>query len=341
MHEASHYLRLDNGKVRCTLCPHHCLLRPGMRGICLTRRNVDGMLVSLNYCRPVSLAIDPIEKKPLYHFHPGSRIFSTGPNGCSFKCEFCQNCDISQQVVAVREMPAGEIAREVVDSSTIGIAYTYSEPTIWFETIMDVGTIVKQHGLVNVLVTNGFVEPAPLSKLVSIVDAMNIDIKSIRPAFYRRYCKARLEPVLRTCEMVRKHCHLEVTNLLIPGLNDSEDDVRDLCRYIAANLGKDTPLHLSRYFPRHRMDLPPTPRTSIVRAWEIARASLDYVYVGNLDMAGASDTQCATCKTVLVQRQGYAVRVDPRLTRRAGSSNRAKCPECGSDVPLVVGRPSA
>ncbi|HEX7511547.1 MAG TPA: radical SAM protein, partial [Chitinivibrionales bacterium] len=221
MKTASYYTPLDSTKLRCDLCPHHCILAEGKRGICLTRRNENGVLVSLNYCRPVSTAVDPIEKKPLYHFFPGSRIFSTGPNGCTFKCLFCQNCEISQDIIPTREIPAASLAEAIIRSGTIGVAYTYSEPYIWFETIMDTAPLVKNAGLKNVMVTNGFMEPAPLAKLLSVIDAMNIDIKSIRPDFYKKLCKATLEPVLRTCETVKKKCHLEITNLIIPQENDT------------------------------------------------------------------------------------------------------------------------
>ena len=251
MKEAAYYsaVSAEDKTLRCVLCPHHCFLTDGKTGICLARRNIGGILYSLVHLRPVSAAIDPIEKKPLYHFHPGSHIFSSGPNGCTFKCRFCQNCEISQTVLSVREIPSAAFVKSILDSGTIGIAYTYSEPFVWFETIMEIGAIVREHGLVNVMVTNGFMEQKPLADLLTLVDAMNIDIKSMNPAFYRRLCKARLEPVLAACETVKKKCHLEITNLIIPGENDSEKEIRLLVDWIAANLGRDTPLHFSQVLP--------------------------------------------------------------------------------------------
>jgi len=322
------------GTVRCLLCPHHCRLAPGKRGICLTRQNLDGKLVSLNYCRPVSMAVDPIEKKPLYHFHPGASIFSTGPNGCTLKCAFCQNCEISQEILPARFVPAADLVRATVDSGSLGVAYTYSEPYIWYETIMEVGAGVRKAGLKNVMVTNGYMEPAPLADLLGIVDAMNIDIKSMSPAFYRKLCKAELEPVLRTCEQVKKAgCHLEITNLLITGENDAEDETRSLAAWIAGHLGRNTPLHVSRYFPRHRMQNPATPGQTLLRACRIAAEHLDYVYLGNAGGAEFSDTRCPSCKAVLIRRAGYDTRVTDTLAHDS-ASGRTSCAACKTEIPV-------
>jgi len=335
MKTAAYWTAVDPTKIRCDLCPHHCVLTEGKRGICLTRQNIGGSLVSLNYCRPVSTAVDPIEKKPLYHFFPGSRIYSSGPNGCTFKCMFCQNCEISQDILPTREATAVSIADEVIKSGTIGIAYTYSEPYIWFETIMEVGTLIKKHGLKNIMVTNGFMEPAPLRELLEVVDAMNIDIKSIRPDFYKKLCKARLEPVLKTCETVKKKCHLEITNLIIPGENDDSDEIKELAEYIAVNLGKDTPLHLSRYFPRYRMNSPPTSADILLRAWEIAREKLDYVYIGNMGGYDKSNTICPSCSSMLVERKGYSIKTASGL-HGASSNHLAACPTCGRLTNITI-----
>lgn len=334
MKEASYYNPVSEKKVQCLLCPHHCVIREDHHGICLTRENIGGTLISANYLRPVSVATDPIEKKPLFHFHPGAAIFSTGPNGCTFKCSFCQNHDISQGIINTRELRLNEFISLILKSNTIGIAYTYSEPYIWFETIMDVGPAVKEHGLVNVMVTNGYMEPGPLSELVKVVDAMNIDVKSMNPEFYRTLCKAELEPVLRTCETVRKHCHLEITNLLITGENDSEEEVKRLTRYIAQNLGKDTPLHLSRYFPRYKMSNEPTPATTLMRAWEIAKEELDFVYVGNIDAEDKSHTRCPSCSTMLVQRHGYDVRMEKTLINDTDTAVR--CGKCDKLLNIIL-----
>jgi pyruvate formate lyase activating enzyme len=323
-------------KVRCDLCPHLCLLTDGKTGICMMRKNEGGVLYTLTYCRPVSTAIDPIEKKPLYHFYPGSSIFSSGPNGCTFKCRFCQNSEISQMIQPTREIPAKTFADMIIKSGTLGIAYTYSEPYIWFETIMEVGKIVRENGLKNVMVTNGFMEPKPLKDLLTVVDAMNIDIKSINPGFYRKLCKARLEPVLKTCEEVKKNCHLEITNLLIPGENDSQRDIKGLVDYIVVNLGKDTPLHFSRYFPRYMMRVSSTPQESLLLAYEIAREKLDYVYLGNVDCNQESNTYCPSCRKLLIQRNGYSISFGTPLKKNP-VANTALCPKCGFRTNIVIG----
>jgi len=333
MKTAAYYSVLADKKVRCDLCPHHCLLTEGKRGICLTRQNRNGALISLNYCRPVSTAIDPIEKKPLYHFYPGTRIFSTGPNGCTLKCGFCQNCEISQEILATRETTADKLAAAVIESGTIGIAYTYSEPCIWFETIMDIGTKVKEAGLKNVMVTNGFIEPPPLKELLGLVNAMNIDIKSMNPRFYRRICKGELAPVLRTCEIVKKSAHLEITNLLIPAENDSAEDIRALSRFIAANLGPDTPLHISRYFPRYKFRRPSTPEASLLRAWEIAREYLEFVYLGNMAAGERENTSCPSCAALLIRRSGYHIETTGTLERRKDGT--CICGGCGRELNIV------
>ncbi|MBD3344548.1 MAG: AmmeMemoRadiSam system radical SAM enzyme [Chitinivibrionales bacterium] len=335
MKKASYSTPLDDKKVRCELCPHHCLLTDGKRGVCLTRQNRDGILYSLNYCRPVSLAVDPVEKKPLYHFYPGSSIFSTGPNGCTLKCSFCQNFEISQDTLPVRKFPEDAIIEKVCSSSSMGIAYTYSEPFIWFETIMNIGAEIKARGLKNVMVTNGFMEQKPLDELLNVVDAMNIDIKSMRPEFYTHLCKGKLEPVLASCEKVKKHAHLEITNLVVTGENDTEKDFSALARYIAQNLGKDTPLHLSRYFPRYKSNNPATPEETVKTAWEIAKEYLNYVFIGNMESGDCSNTRCPSCNTLLIDRNGYFTKIHEKLGAATGNK-RACCPKCGVDTGIIL-----
>jgi pyruvate formate lyase activating enzyme len=330
MTKASYFTHLINeNKIRCELCPHHCVLSEGKSGICLTRRNKNNELMTINYCRPVSMSVDPIEKKPLYHFHPGSKIFSTGPNGCTFKCMFCQNWEISQKVIPAKKISPKDFIKTVTDSDSIGIAYTYSEPYIWFETIMEIGPVLKTYGLKNVMVTNGYMEHKPLMDLLEFVDAMNIDIKSIRPDFYKKLCNAELKPVLDTCIKAKKMCHIEITNLLIPGENDSIEDIMELSDFIAVNLGKDTPLHFSRYFPRYKMTTQPTDESVLLRAWEIARAELDYVYIGNIDIKDKSDTHCPSCGTILIRRNGYNVEIMSKFPQVQHSHKLMTCPECG------------
>lgn len=335
MKEAAYYSKLPDNRVLCGLCPHHCKIRAGQSGFCITRENIGGKLIAANYCRPVSTAIDPIEKKPLFHFYPGSSIFSTGPNGCTFKCNFCQNCEISQEKIITQEITPEKFVRMVTQSGSMGIAYTYSEPTIWYETIMDIGPRIKTLGLKNVMVTNGYIEPQPLADLLSIVDAMNIDIKSMNPLFYRRLCKGSLEEVLRTCETVKKAgCHLEITNLLIPGENDDPKETEALADFIATHLGTDTPLHISRYFPRYRMDHAPTPSALLERAWAIAHDRLDYVYVGNVGIGEKEDTFCPSCGELLISRHGYDIRLTKNLSITPG--NQPHCDKCNRLINIVV-----
>lgn len=318
--------------VRCVLCPHHCVLPEGKRGICLTRRTLDGALRTMNYCRPVSSALDPIEKKPLYHFLPGAMIFSTGPNGCTMKCAFCQNAGISQELVCAPYVEPSDTAAEVAQSHSAGIAYTYSEPYIWFETIMDTAPLVRAAGGCAVMVTNGYMEPRPLAELLQVIDAMNVDIKSMNPRFYRTLCKAELAPVLRSCEQVaRAGCHLEITNLLIAGHNDTDQEIRLLARWIREHLGRHTPLHISRYFPRHRMADTATPEERVEQAVIIALEDLDHVYAGNLSRTAHADTRCSTCGGVLIRRTGHRV---SRLPLLEENGRTASCGACGT--PLTV-----
>ena len=341
MKEASYYTKLENNRVQCGLCPHRCRIPEGRHGFCITRENIGGRLIAANYCRPVSTAIDPIEKKPLFHFYPGSQIFSAGPNGCTFKCSFCQNCEISQEKLVTKEIQPEKFVQMIAQSGTIGIAYTYSEPTIWFETIMDIGLQVKRLGLKNVMVTNGYIEPSPLNDLLSIVDAMNIDIKSMSQDFYKRICKGRLPEVLRTCETVKKAgCHLEITHLLIPGENDDPKETESLADFIAAHLGKDTPLHISRYFPRYRMDHAPTSGALLERAWKIAHDRLDYVYVGNVASDDKEHTRCPQCGTLLVSRRGYDIRRTAELVSLPAKPGSPPipphCGKCNRAIPIVL-----
>jgi pyruvate formate lyase activating enzyme len=335
MKEASYYSTLPDNRVECALCPHRCKIPEGKRGFCLTRENAGGRLIAANYCRPVSTAIDPIEKKPLYHYYPGSEIFSTGPNGCTLKCSFCQNSVISQEKITTREIPVEKLAETVVKSGSIGAAYTYSEPFIWYETIMDMGPRIRMLGLKNVMVTNGFMERAPLNDLLGTIDAMNIDIKSMNPSFYRRICKGKLEPVLAACESVKKAgCHLEITHLLIPGENDGPDETNALADFIASHLGPETPLHISRYFPRYRMDHPSTSSALLERAWEIASKRLDFVYVGNIAAGDKENTYCPGCGAILISRSGYRAEIIRSAFNTAGE--KQFCAKCNRLINIVL-----
>lgn len=281
--ESVHCELLDNGKVRCLLCPHYCLLKKGQTGRCGVRQNQDGRLYSLIYGETTSVANDPIEKKPLYHFYPGTFILSLGTKGCNLKCPWCQNWSISQDLTSpTKEITSQEIVEKAGQLNCLGIAYTYNEPFIWYEFVYDTARLAHQRGLKNVLVTNGYVNQKPLEEIIDFIDAMNIDVKSMEESFYNRYCQGKLGPVLKTAEFSATRCHIEITNLIIPTLNDSDENFQRLAEWIAQKLGEDVPLHFSRYFPAYKANLPATPIETLERAEAIARKILRYVYLGNV-----------------------------------------------------------
>jgi pyruvate formate lyase activating enzyme len=326
--EAAYYDALDDGKVLCRLCPHGCTIAEGRTGRCGVRENRAGMLVAATYAEVTSVAMDPIEKKPLYHFRPGESILSLGGRGCNFACSFCQNWGISQSKdVRTRHLESDEAVQLAVTERSSGIAYTYNEPLIWFEYVLETARAARAKGLANVLVTNGYISPEPLAELLPFIDALNMDIKSIRPHFYEELCGGTLEPVLASARAAARAAHLEVTNLIIPGCNDSDADLTDLARWIADELGPDTPTHLSAYFPRYRLQAPPTPVATLERAYGIFHQRLQHVYLGNVLSSTGSSTVCHQCGAELIQRSGYATRV-------VGLEG-PKCRHCGADNHMV------
>ncbi len=273
-------------KTRCELCFHHCVLDVGQIGLCRARACQDGKIVSLNYGKLTSLALDPIEKKPLRRFHPGSLILSVGSFGCNLRCPFCQNHEISIagdsgiQTVEVSPEQLAAKAAELVPQGNIGVAYTYNEPLIGYEYVQNCAALVHEQGMINVLVTNGTVEEEPWRALLPLIDASNIDLKGFTPAWYRQL-GGNLETVKRSIALAAERCHVEVTTLLIPGENDSEEEIRELARWLAS-ISSEIPLHLSRFFPRYRMlDRPSAPVEQVCRLAETARRYLSYVYTGN------------------------------------------------------------
>jgi pyruvate formate lyase activating enzyme len=283
MKEAMYYKKLDDKRVLCYLCPHHCNIAEGFRGACRVRKNMDGVLYTLNYNRLAALALDPIEKKPLYHFYPGSYILSAGTVGCNLKCSFCQNYHIAQDEDAetrdITPIQLVNIAKKY--ENNIGIAYTYNEPSIWFEFVYETAKLAKDNGLKNVLVTNGFISEEPLKDLLPFIDAMNIDVKGFTEKYYRDVCKGLLEPVKRTVEIAAEKCHVEITTLVVTDLNDSIEEIREIAMWLSS-INKDIPLHLSRYFPNYKLSNDPTPVSTLVAAKEEAEKYLNYVYMGNV-----------------------------------------------------------
>jgi pyruvate formate lyase activating enzyme len=328
MKEAMYYEPMEGDKVHCLLCPQDCVIKNGKRGFCKVRANIDGTLYSEIYNRTMAMGMDPIEKKPLYHFHPGASILSIGTRGCNQHCDFCQNWHMLKPDALTQEITAQQVVNEAKHRKSIGIAYTYNEPTIWYEFALECSGLAREQGLVNVLVTNGSINPQPFSELAPFIDAMNVDVKSMDPDFYSKICKSKLGPVLNTCRTARDAgIHIEVTNLIIPTLNDSDELLSKLVDFVAG-LGPDVPLHFSAYFPSYKMTIDPTPLSTLLRAREIARDKLDYVYLGNVAASEGSDTHCPKCGNLLISRKGYGVSVKGIV----GSD----CGNCGRKVDMVL-----
>ena len=283
---AMYYEKIENNKIHCYLCPHNCHIAPGKVGTCRVRKNIDGELYSLNYGKVTSIALDPIEKKPLYHFHPGNIILSVGTFGCNLKCSFCQNWEIAHETPNTYDITPCRLAEEAeiyTPQGNIGIAYTYNEPSIWYEFVYETSKLIKEKGLANVLVTNGFINQKPLDDILPFIDAMNIDLKAFNASFYKDICKSSgaLEHVKNTIEKAANRCHVEVTTLVIPDLNDSIEEIEEMASWLAS-ISSEIVLHLSRYFPRYKMDKPATQVKTLNTAAEKASKHLKYVYLGNV-----------------------------------------------------------
>lgn len=321
---AMHYKR-DGDAVQCFLCPHGCVLKPGQRGICGVRQNIDGELYTLNYGRIAAYNIDPIEKKPLYHFHPGSSIVSVGSSGCNLKCSFCQNHSIAHGVPDTAYLsPERLVDRAIMERESIGIAYTYNEPSIWYEYVFDTARLAKEKGLKNVLVTNGYIGGAALDCLLEVTDAVNIDLKAFSEGYYKEVCTGRLGPVLETIKRAANNCHVEITTLVVEGLNSDVREMDRLAKWVA-DIDCRIPLHLSRYFPAYRMQRPSTPPRVLRDARKAAQKHLDHVYIGNMQGID-NNTYCPKCGSKLVERGLFGAKV---LTNGNG------CEKCGHSLRLV------
>ncbi len=327
-HEAILWEPLPEKKVRCNACAHRCEIPEGQYGICGTRKNREGILLTNVYEHPVALHTDPIEKKPLFHFLPGSKALSLGTAGCNFHCAFCQNYDISQmrgQEVKGFDVPCSELVETAKTQGCDSIAYTYNEPVVFIEYVLDTARIAHEAGLKNVYISNGFETPETFDLLAGRIDAMNIDLKAFTDRFYKTLCKGRLQPVL---ENIRRAFELgiwvEVTTLLIPGENDAEQEIREIAAFIAS-VSKDIPWHISRFFPTYLMrDKPPTDLSIIRRAYEIGREEgLHYVYTGNVPYE-KNITFCPHCGASLIVRQAYSV---DKVEVENG-----RCPYCGTGI---------
>ncbi len=313
MHEAMFWEKAAEGKVKCSLCRFRCLIADGQRGVCGVRENRAGTLYSLVYGRSVAESVDPVEKKPLFHYLPGSRTFSVATVGCNFRCLHCQNHQIahlpmSARPIAGENLPPAEIVRRAVHAGCRSISYTYTEPTIFYEYAYDTARLARQQGLGNIFVTNGYITEEALTRLAPYLDAANVDLKGFSEAFYREVAGATLQGVLDSLKVYRRlGIWIEVTTLVIPGHNDDEAQLKGIARFIAQELGAEVPWHLSAFYPTYRMtNRPPTPVETLRRAREIGfEAGLRYVYLGNVPGEGGESTWCPACRRAVVERRGY------------------------------------
>ncbi|HDH07058.1 MAG TPA: AmmeMemoRadiSam system radical SAM enzyme [Thermoproteales archaeon] len=334
MKEALWYEKLSGNRVRCRLCPWNCLLSPGQIGLCLARMNIKGVLYALNYGIVSSIAIDPIEKKPLFHFYPGSPILSISTFGCNHKCPWCQNWEISQtsssEKLGTKYEPE-DIIKIAERYNVPFIAYTYNEPLIWYEFVLDVAKLAKKKNIKNVLVTNGHINPEPLEELLPYIDAANIDIKAFNKDTYLKIIRGKLEAVLATAEeMKSKGVHVETTHLVIPGVNDREEEFKKLVEWQIEKLGEETPLHISRFYPHYKyIDRDPTPIPVLEKFRKIAlEEGLKYVYLGNLPGHEGEVTYCPKCGKPVIKRIGFVI-TEWNLTEDN------KCKFCGAKVDIV------
>ncbi|MBD3229071.1 MAG: AmmeMemoRadiSam system radical SAM enzyme [Candidatus Lokiarchaeota archaeon] len=333
--ETKFYEKLENKKVKCGICPHFCTIPEDKKGFCRTRINKDGKCYSNIYGLVSSMAVDPIEKKPLFNFHPGSRIFSISSVGCNFRCLNCQNYHISQsdgdKYPNLREVSPKDIVKAAKRNNCSSIAYTYNEPIIWLEFVHDTGKLAHEKEIENVLVTNGYVSAEGLHYILPYIDAANVDIKSMSDDFYREICKVKsVDPVLRTVKTLYENSkHVECTNLIIPGKNDKKEDFKKLAEWILNECGPDVPLHFSRFRPMYQLDdIPPTPKKTIDKARDIAMdVGLYYVYVGNIYSDQGEITFCPECKKPVIRRRGYSIS-EIKL-------ENGKCPHCGNEINVV------
>ncbi len=331
MREALFYKKKEGNAVKCYLCPHNCMIKDGKRGICNVRKNYGGTLYSENYGQMTALGFDPIEKKPLYHFHPGSIILSVGSFGCNFKCDFCQNWQISQSTIEEigrthKHSPEDILKIALNRKDNTGIAYTYNEPVIYYEFMLDTAKLARKKGLKNVMVTNGFINPEPLDELVDYIDAFSIDLKAFTEEFYKKYTSSRLEPVKEALKQISKNGNfIEITNLVIPGLNDNETKFNEMVQWISEELGRKTVLHISRYFPSYHSNIQPTSIETLNNLYSLAKDHLDYVYLGNVSLSEGTDTYCDKCDALLVSRRGYH-------TDTKGIDDKGRCKNCTNEV---------
>ncbi|MBF0386725.1 MAG: AmmeMemoRadiSam system radical SAM enzyme [Candidatus Omnitrophica bacterium] len=320
-------------KIECTLCPRKCKLGHGQRGDCRVRTNVGGRLFSLAFGNPCAVHTDPIEKKPVFHMLPGTTAFSIATAGCNLHCLYCQNWEISQrppEETSNTTLPPEEVVASALKAGCRSIAYTYSEPIVFYEYTLETSRLAHKKGLRNILVTAGYIEQEPLVELCKVTTAASVNLKGITEDFYKKMCNASLKPVQEAILTMKKNgVWVEIINLVIPTWNDSDADLRGLARWVKENCGKDTPLHLSRFWPMHKLqNLPPTPEATLNRAWELSRAEgLAHVYVGNIPQHPGNNTTCPACGKTIIQRYGYEI--------QENNLKKGKCGYCGVPIPGI------
>ena len=312
-HEGYLYKKINNNNVVCQICPNRCVLAPGDRSICRSKVNMDGILYSLVYGNPCSVNIDPVEKKPLFHFLPRSKTFSIATTGCNFRCLNCQNWEISQakpHETRNYELFPQDVVNEALRSGSPSVAYTYSEPITFFEYMIDTARLARDNKLNNLLISNGYINREPLLALCKVLDGANVNLKSLSDAIYRKLNGGRLEPVLNTFKTMHDQgVHFEMTNLVVPGHTDDTEMIKHMCQWILTHLGPNYPLHFLRFFPKYKLDrLPPTPLSTLIRFRKLAMSEgVRYVYVGNVSFPEGNNTYCHHCKKLLVERIGYFI----------------------------------
>lgn len=324
--EAKYYTKHKN-YIECQLCPHFCKIKPGHQGLCRNRKYEDDTLWATDYGETTSIALDPIEKKPLYHFYPGSQILSIAPNSCNMRCPFCQNWEISQKEVKTEYIPPEILVKIVKEHQSFGVAYTYTEPLMWFEYLLDAGKLIHKEGAKNVLVTNGLINEQPLLELMPLIDAINIDLKIMDSEIYKKTLGGDLDTVKRTIDIAHSNCHIEITNLLVTGLNDKKRDIDKLIDYVAS-CDQNIPIHFSRYYPNYQYDKAPTPVKKLKYAYEKAKEKLRYVYLGNIPTDEGSNTYCPECNNLLIERMNFQA-----MTLGLNGNN---CKKCGEKINIIV-----
>ncbi|MBL7100377.1 MAG: AmmeMemoRadiSam system radical SAM enzyme [Nanoarchaeota archaeon] len=330
MKECSYYKKLEKNVIKCELCPRFCVIKNKSIGFCKTRKNIDGTLISLSYGKPISTNADPLAKKPIFHMLPGTLSYSIGTAGCQLACKFCQNWEISQ--ASPEDFPSQykqpeEIVKEAIKNNCKSIAYTYTESAVFYEYAYDIAKLARKKKLKNVTVTNGFINPEPLKKLYKYIDAANVDLKGFTEEFYKKICSARLKPVLETLKLLHKmKVWIEITNLVIPGLNDDMKNIKEMCEWIKKNLGIDYPLHFSRFYPCYKMmDRQPTPYETLTKAYDIAKKTgLKYVYIGNVPEEKYNHTYCSKCKEIIIKRSSF-FEIENKV-------KNGRCPKCKTKI---------